>query len=737
VFKLDNSGQETVLYSFCSLAKCADGETPVASLIQDAAGNLYGTTSFGGTGNGGTVFKLEPPAQQGGAWTEVVLYNFCSVKACADGKNPVASLIEDRAGNFYGTTYAGGPQGWGTVFEVTPSGTETLLYSFRQPSTGDGNSPLAGLIQDAAGNFYGTTNQGGANASGTVFEVTKAGVETVLYSFCSVGGANCTDGANPQAGLIADAAGNLYSTTNLGGAYGYGNVFEVSASGVETDLYDFCPAGGNCTDGAYPLAGVLQDVAGNLYGTTESGGAGSLGCAVNSLLTCGVVFKLAPPSQQGGAWTETVLYSFCSTGGTNCTDGEYPEGNLIQDVAGNLYSTTSAGGSNTALGGGTVFVISLGTQLAPNVTLASTPNPSFVDQSVTLSVTVSGAGPTPTGSVTFEEGSTVLGTATLANGQGSITTTFPAGGSFSIVANYSGDSSYTKGTSNTITQVVNQYTTTTALTSSPNPSSYGQSVTFTATVSSTGPASTGTVTFMNGGTAFGSASLSGGVATLTTSALPVGSLAITASYGGDAAHIGSTSAAVTQVVNLDKTTTTVSSNLNPSIYGQAVTFTATVKSTGPTPTGTVTFLSGSKTLGTASLSSGVAQFATSALAAGTPNITAVYGGDAGHAGSKSPVLKQVVKKTTSSTTVASSLNPSNKGQKVTFTATVTSPTTTPTGTVTFMDGSTVLGKGALKSGKANYSTTTLSSGSHNITAVYAGTVNVTGSTSSVLVQVVN
>ena len=193
--------------------------------------------------------------------------------------------------------------------------------------------------------------------------------------------------------------------------------------------------------------------------------------------------------------------------------------------------------------------------------------------------------------------------------------------------------------------------------------------------------------------------------------------------------------------NFVKTTTTatvVASSLNPSTYGQSVTLTATVTSSdGTTPTGKVTFDNGTKSLGTATLSGGVAQIITSKLKVGTATITASYSGDAANAASTSPVLNQVVDKLTSTTTVVSSVNPSKLKQKVKFTATVSSPTTTPTGKVKFMDGSKELGTGTLKKGEASYSTATLSAGSHNITAVYAGTADIDGSTSPVLVQVVN
>ena len=259
VFMLAPSGggyNYTVLYNFCppsSTAFCTDGAAPNATLIEDASGNLYGTTVLGGTGAPdcvgtpcGTVFKLSP---NGSGYTETVLYSFCSQGGtnCTDGSYPYgAGLIEDASGNLYGTTSAGGVNscdtpGCGTVFELSPSGngyTETVLHSFDYT---DGASPDAGLIEDASGNLYGTTSNGGTGlswlcagcASGTVFKLSPNGngyTETVLYSFCSQGGSNCTDGAVPMAGVIQDASGNLYGTTEFGGANGidWGSVFKLS-----------------------------------------------------------------------------------------------------------------------------------------------------------------------------------------------------------------------------------------------------------------------------------------------------------------------------------------------------------------------------------------------------------------------------------------------------------------------------------------------------------------------------
>ena len=320
---------DNVLHSFKNDG--TDGNYPYAGLIFDAAGNLYGTTSAGGTNSAGTVFELTPAG--GGTWTEKVLHNFGSG---TDGKTPYAGLIFDAAGNLYGTTLAGGTNGAGTVFELTPAGggtwTEKVLWSFGNGT--DGYSPSGSLIFDAAGNLYGTTQYGGTSISGTVFELTPAAggtwTEKVLWSFGS--GA---DGAYPPDGLIFDAAGNLYGTAYHGGAHGYGTVFELTPAGggtwTEKVLWSF----GNGMDGGYPESGLIFDAAGNLYGTTFSKGSDG----------GGTVFELTPAA--GGTWTEQVLHNFGSG-----TDGAKPYAGLVLDAAGNLYGTTYLGGS---YGGGTVF----------------------------------------------------------------------------------------------------------------------------------------------------------------------------------------------------------------------------------------------------------------------------------------------------------------------------------------------------------------------------------------------
>lgn len=251
-----------------------------------------------------------------------VLYAFCRQAACADGATPEGGLMADSAGNLYGTTYYGGADGYGTAFEIAPGGTETVLYSFCPEAQldkpcDDGAFPQAPLME-SGGSLYGTTVSGGTNKQGTVFEISSAGTETVLYSFCSQ--QNCADGAKPEAGVVMDNAGNLYGTTEGGGnAYcpgGCGTVFELAANGTETVLYSFCPQG-TCSDGAEPGPGGLVDAGDGktLYGTAQAGGANGFGA----------VFKLS-----GG--TETVLHSFSNE------DGD-PSAGVIM-MKGDLYGTT-------------------------------------------------------------------------------------------------------------------------------------------------------------------------------------------------------------------------------------------------------------------------------------------------------------------------------------------------------------------------------------------------------------
>jgi uncharacterized repeat protein (TIGR03803 family) len=634
VFKIDTSNKFSVLYSFCSVTNCTDGVNPKAGLILDSSGNLYGTTSGGGANGGGTVFKLDTSG------VETVLYSFCSVALCADGSTPLAGVIQDASGNLYGTTYVGGANGGGVVFKVDSTGQETVLYNFcsvvKNLACADGQWPEAGLILDAAGNLYSTTMGGGSRhivnglGWGTVFKLDSTGHETVLYNFCAA--ASCTDGSVPTAGLIQDSAGNLYGTTSGGGANttadlgaGGGTVFKLDTANHETVLHSFCSAA-NCSDGESPAGGLIEDSAGNLYGTTVNGGTSTSSCLGGS---CGTVFKIDSTGVQ------TVIWNFCSI--ANCTDGEYPWAGLIEDGSGNLYSTTQGGGLT---GGGTVF--RLATRTTPTITLTSSANPSYVDQSVSFTAVVTGSGVTATGSVTFEENQVAVGTVTMSGGQAAFPITFTQRGTSPITASYSGDINYNPVNSALLKQAVNQYTTTTSLVSNLNPSVFGQAVTLTATVSAGGLTPTGKVYFKSGTTTIGNGTLSGGIAAITTSTLAPGSYAITATYSGDTEHAASVSTTLTQVVNDATSATTLTSSANPVKSGHTVKFTANVTSSTAKPTGTVTFKDGKITLGTGTLGNGLANFNTSTLSVGSHNITAVYGGNPEIIGSTSSVLVQVV-----------------------------------------------------------------------------------------------
>jgi uncharacterized repeat protein (TIGR03803 family) len=325
-----------VLYAFKG---GSDGSDPFAPLVADGDGNLFGTTTYGGGsgcgGSGcGTVFML---AKNG---AETVLHVFAG--SPNDGGWPQAAVIRDKTGNLFGTTIIGGlietscQLGCGTVFKIAPGGNETVLHAFTGGS--DGQLPDAPVIADRKGNLTSTAfwgdNSGcdGGGTCGNIFKLATNGTESQLYDFTNAGG------ANPAAGLIADKAGNLYGTAFDGGSAGYGAVFMLAPNGVETVLHSFTGSPG---DGAVPEAGLIRDGAGNLYGTTGSGGQS--GCSGG----CGVVFKIAADG------AETVLHAF--TGGS---DGGAPQfAGVIMDASGNLYGTTQQGGAH---GNGVVF------KLAPN-----------------------------------------------------------------------------------------------------------------------------------------------------------------------------------------------------------------------------------------------------------------------------------------------------------------------------------------------------------------------------------
>ena len=347
--------------------------------------------------------------------------------------------------------------------------------------------------------------------------------------------------------------------------------------------------------------------------------------------------------------------------------------------------------------------------------LTSSLNPSVFGQNVVLTASVSSS--TATGTVMFMDGSTLLATKSLSAGVATFSTTALTPGTHSLTAVYSGDSNYASSTSTALSQVVNQVSTTTGLTASPNPSTFGQSVAFTATV--TPSTAGGTVTFRDGNTSLGSISLTSGSAVLNTSALAVGTHSVTAVYNGDTNDLTSTSSAVSQQVSQANSQTVLTSSLNPSTFGATITLTATV--TPAAATGTVTFKDGTTSIGTGTLSSGVATLAIATLSTGSHSLTASYPGDTNDLSSASSAITQTVNQGRATTYLTFTPNPAVVGQTVTLTANVIP--SLATGTITFKDGTTSLGTAMLSGGTASISTSTLAVGSHSLTASYGGDTN--------------
>jgi uncharacterized repeat protein (TIGR03803 family) len=302
----------TVLYWFCSLPNCTDGYG-ANGVIRDPAGNLLGTTQYGGNSDqdGGVVYRLSASGK------ETVLHTF---GGAADGAHSEAPLVEDAAGNLYGTTLYGGTANYGTVFKVT-KGQESVMHSFAG-SPADGYHPVAPLILDSKGNLYGTTWEGGTYGYGVVFKLDPTANEAVLYNF--LGGT--ADGANPYAGVIFDSEGNLYGTTEVGGSGNQGVVYKLDmTTGIETVLHNFTGE----SDGFEPTTGVVFDSEGNLYGTTTYGGTED----------SGVLYEIT------AAGEVVILHEFTAE-----TDGALPNGVIYSE--GVLYGTTYYGGTN---GYGVIF----------------------------------------------------------------------------------------------------------------------------------------------------------------------------------------------------------------------------------------------------------------------------------------------------------------------------------------------------------------------------------------------
>ncbi len=492
----------TTLHAFAGYS--TDGASPYAGLVQATDGNFYGTTYAGGTssncqGGCGTVFRITP----GGTLTTLHSFDWY------DGASPTGALVQGNDGNFYGTTYGGGANPRvGTVFRITPAGALTTLYSFcAQANCTDGQQPYAGLVRGSDGNFYGTTLEGGANTGcslgsgtcGTVFKITPGGALTTLYSFCAQSG--CADGGNPYAGLVQASDGNFYGTTFGRGVNGYGTVFKITPAGALTSLYSFCSQT-NCADGEYPQSGLVQASDGNFYGTTPEGGGGPFHQG-------GTVFKIT------SSGTLTTIYNFCSQ--PTCADGADSLAALLQGTDGNFYGTTIGGGAYCTQnsGCGTVF------KITPSGTLTTLHSFDDTDD-----------GKAPFGRVVQATDGNFYGTTAFGANPACTTGLHGCG---------------------TVFRLSGPPPSTTTVTSSPNPSTFGEQVTITATVGPAGPpAPTGTVSFTSNGTAI-SGCTSVTLNSRHSGRAPLhrwrwGPIAIVATYSGDSNYSGS-SGSVVQIVN--------------------------------------------------------------------------------------------------------------------------------------------------------------------------------------------
>jgi len=314
VYMLNSSGTLTLLHNFAGGA--TDGCYPSGNLVLDETRNLYGTTQQCGSSGGGVVWKLDKSGK------ETVLHNF---SGGTDGVVPTGGLLRDKAGNLYGTTSQGGASNDGVIFKITPRGKEIILHTFTGGAT-DGKYPTyTSLLMDAQGTIYGVTEEGGTADGGIVYKLSKSGKLTVLHSF--TGGT--TDGCNVLGIPFMDKTGNIYGTTSSCGTSKLGTVWKLNKNGRERVLHSF--AGGS-SDGEYPLAGVIVDAVGNVYGNTETGGPANVG----------TVYKIS----KNGKFT--LVHSF------NGTDGKFPYGSFVQDAKGTFFGTTQNGGT---IGYGTVWKI--------------------------------------------------------------------------------------------------------------------------------------------------------------------------------------------------------------------------------------------------------------------------------------------------------------------------------------------------------------------------------------------
>ncbi|MEP7096628.1 MAG: Ig-like domain repeat protein [Dokdonella sp.] len=670
------------------------------------------------------------------------------------------------------------------VVELNLTGGPTLVSSLNPSTFGDSVNLTVTVTGDSP---TGTVNvrDGGVTIAGCGALVLNAGQATCMTATLTLGAHSITAvySGDPNNGSITSAVltqtvNAMATTTTLQSsanpsAFGQSVTFTATVNGQSpTGTVAFKDGGATiagCSATVVSVA-VAQCATATLSRATHAitavySGDGNNGTSTSTPLS--QIVNIASTTTTLGAapnpstYFQSVTFTATITGmSVSGTVAFKDNGNVIAGCAANNVIAGTAQCSRNDLAGGTHpitaeysgdtnHMASVSSPLSQVVnavstttTLGSSGSPSSYGQNLMFTATVTGQ--SPGGTVNFKDGATsVAGCGAVAVSLGTAqcaTTTLPVG-PHSIIAVYSGDTNNSASTSTTLSQVVNKFSASLALASQVNPTTYGQGATFTATI--TGQSATGSVTFKDGAATIAgcsSVALFLGAAQCVSNGLGVGSHSVTAVYAGDGNNAGATSSIVSQVVNKAATTTAVGSSGSPSSYGASVTFTATVN--GQTPAGTVIFKDGASSIAgcaAVTLSGGQAQCATAALASGTRSITAVYGGDGNNTGSTSAALSQLVNPAVSTTSLASSLNPSTFGQSTTFTATVSGQTAT--GTIAFKDGAnTIAGCGAQAlsgGGQAQCSTAALATGLRSISALYSGDGNNAGSTSGVLMQTVN
>jgi uncharacterized repeat protein (TIGR03803 family) len=383
LFKVTPSGTLTTLYNFCAVSGCPDGSQPYSAMVLGPDNALYGTTMIGGTSNYGTVFRIT----LSGALTVLHSFDF------TDGSSPQGGLVLGSDGNFYGTTRLGGSDGYGVIYNISPGGTFTLLHNFTA-GISDGGTPFSAPMQASDGNFYGVTWVGGLG-EGVIYRMTLSGSFSVIHRFCGL--SHCSGGAFPLGSLTQGTNGSLYGTTTNADGDTEGTIYKITLGGAFTTIYNFCSVSG-CADGVSPLSRMELGTNGDFYGTTNYGG--STLCSGG----CGTLFSLTP------AGVLTTIYTFCTVSG--CPDGEYPQDQgLIQGTNGSFYGAVPLGGTSNV---GTVFKVSAG--------LHSFVRTNPTSGAVGSTVTILGNGLNGASTVTFNVG------ATFTNGTNTyLTAVVPAG----------------------------------------------------------------------------------------------------------------------------------------------------------------------------------------------------------------------------------------------------------------------------------------------------------------------